>query len=242
MNGTKSIALYAKELKLPTFVDYQTVIRQATENGWGYEEFLWQMLAREAAKRRENQITRLIKRARFPLKKTLDEFKFEHLPYLEEALVSQLATGSFIEKRENIVMIGNPGTGKTHLSIALGLAGCYRGYSARFFTAAELVTKLTEARDEHRMGRLTREIAKTNLLIVDELSYVSFPRHSAELLFQVISERSERGSVIINTNLDFSKWDQIFSDHMLAAALVDRVTFKSHILNMNGDSYRLKHR
>ena len=92
------------------------------------------------------------------------------------------------------------------------------------------------------MGRLTREIAKTNLLIVDELSYVSFPRHSAELLFQVISERSERGSVIINTNLDFSKWDQIFSDHMLVAALVDRVTFKSHILNMNGDSYRLKHR
>ncbi len=132
--------------------------------------------------------------------------------------------------------------GKTHLSIALGLAGCYRGYSVRFFTAAGLVTKLTEARDDKRLGRLTRKLAKANLLIVDELSCVSFPRHGAELLFQVISERSERGSVIINTNLDFSKWDEIFSDHMLAAALVDRITFKSHILNMNGDSYRLKHR
>lgn len=242
MSGSYSIPLYAKELRLPTFADYKPLVRQAGENGWGYEEFLCQMLAREVASRKENQIRRLIKKARFPLIKTLDEFEFDRLPQLEEALVRQLATGSFIEQRENIVMIGNPGGGKSHLSIALGLAACYRGYSVRFFTAAGLVTKLTEARDDKRLARLTRELAKAKLLIVDELSYVSLPRHGAELLFQVISERSERSSVIINTNLDFSRWDEIFSDHMLAAALVDRVTFKSYILDMNAVSYRLEHR
>lgn len=139
-------------------------------------------------------------------------------------------------------MIGNPGSGKSHLSIALGIKACTHGYSVRFFTAANLATKLTEAQTEKRLGRLLKELAKVNLLIVDELSYISFPRHSAELLFQVMSERSERSSVIINTNLDFSRWEEIFGDHMVAAALVDRITFKSHILNMNAESYRLKQR
>jgi DNA replication protein DnaC len=122
------------------------------------------------------------------------------------------------------------------------MKACTCGYSVRFFTAAGLVTKLTEAQNEKRLGRMLKELAKVNLLIIDELSYVSFPRHSAELLFQAISERSERSSVIINTNLDFSRWEEIFGDHMTAAALVDRITFKSHILNMNAESYRLKYR
>ncbi|GAF25283.1 DNA replication protein [Moorella thermoacetica Y72] len=143
-------------------------------------------------------------------------------------------------RKADIVMIGNPGTRKTHLSIALGLKACVHGYSVRFFTAAGLVTKLAEAQDEKRLGRMLKELSRVNLLIVDELSYISLPRQGAELLFQVISERSERGSIIINTNLDFSKWEEIFGDRMLAAALVDRVTFKSHILNMNAESYRLK--
>jgi len=242
VSSPKNIALYAKELKLATFLEYQKVVRQATERGWSYEEFLCELLSREAASRKESQIARRIKAARFPLQKTLDEFDFKTLPHVEEALVWQLATGEFIERRENITMIGNPGTGKTHLSIALGMKACTRGYSVRFFTAANLVTKLTEAQNEKRLGRFLKELAKINLLIVDELSYVSFPRHSAELLLQVISERSERSSVVINTNLDFSRWEEIFGDHMIAAALVDRITFKSHILNMNAESYRLKHR
>lgn len=122
------------------------------------------------------------------------------------------------------------------------MKACIHGYSVRFFSAAGLVTRLSEAQSERRLVRQLKELARVNLLIVDELSYVSFPRHGAELLFQVVSERSERGSVIINTNLDFSRWEEIFGDHMLAAALVDRITFKSHILNMNADSYRLKQR
>jgi len=234
------IALYAKELKLSTFTGYQTVIRQATAEGWGYEEFLCAMLSRETANRKGNQITRRIRAARFPLSKTLDEFQFTALPHVKEALVRELATGEFIKRRENIVMIGNPGTGKSHLSIALGMNACTNGYSVRFFTAAGLVNKLSEAQDEKRLGRLLNELAKVNLLIIDELSYISFPRPNAELLFQVISDRCERSSVIINTNLDFSRWEEIFGDRLLTAALVDRITFRSHILNMNAESFRLK--
>ncbi|MBC7343332.1 MAG: ATP-binding protein [Clostridia bacterium] len=240
MSKVPAVALYAKELKLSTFVDCQPVIRQATAEGWGYEEFLGEMLSREAASRKERQVQRRIKLARFPFQKTLEEFKFEALPHVEEAQVLELSAGEFIKRRENVVMIGNPGTGKSHLSIALGIKACIHGYSTRFFTAANLVTRLCEAQTEKKLGRMLKELAKVNLLIVDELSYVSFPRPDAELLFQVIAERSERGSVIINTNLDFSKWEEIFGDHMLAAALVDRLTFKSHILNMNAESYRLK--
>lgn len=138
------------------------------------------------------------------------------------------------------MLIGNPGSGENHLSIALGMKACANGYSMRFFTAAGLVTRLSEAQNEKRLGRLLKELAKVNLLIIDELSYISFPRPNAELLFQVISERCERSSIIINTNLDFSRWEEIFGDRLLTAALVDRVTFRSHLLNMNAESYRLK--
>ncbi|MDH7490743.1 MAG: ATP-binding protein, partial [Anaerolineae bacterium] len=132
--------------------------------------------------------------------------------------------------------------GKTHLSIALGIKACQNGYTVRFFTAAGLITRLVEAQNEKKLSRMLKELARVNLLIVDELSYVSFTRQSAELLFQVLSERSERSSVIINTNLEFSRWAEIFGDNILAAALVDRITFKSYILNMNAESYRLKQR
>lgn len=242
MSTPQSIALLARELKLSTFADYQQVLRLAAEKGLGYEEFLHEMLTREVSVRKENQVKKRIRDARFPLVKTLDEFKFDALPHVKEALVWQLATGEFIQCRENIVMIGNPGTGKTHLSIALGIKACQNGYTVRFFTAAGLITRLVEAQNEKKLSRILKELARVNLLIVDELSYVSFTRQSAELLFQVLSERSERSSVIINTNLEFSRWAEIFGDNILAAALVDRITFKSYILNMNAESYRLKQR
>jgi len=145
------------------------------------------MLAREAASRKERQIARRVKLACFPFQKTLEEFKFEALPHVQEALAWELAAGEFIKRRENIVMIGNPGTGKTHLSIALGLKACVYGYSVRFFTAAGLVTKLAEARDEKRLGRMLKELSQVNLLIVDELSYYLPSPSGAEFLFQVIS-------------------------------------------------------
>ena len=234
------IRLYARELRLPTFANYEQLVREATAQGWGYEDFLSQLLAREIENRKENQRQRRVRAAGFPLQKTLDTFDFSHTPHLEEALVWELAKGQFIADHQNLILLGNPGTGKTHLSIALGLKACAAGYRVRFTTAAGLVNELTEAREEHRLTRLIRQLAKADLLIIDELSYLTFSKASAELLFQVVSERSERGSVIITTNLEFSRWTEIFGDQMLTAALVDRLIHRSYILNMNGQSYRLK--
>jgi DNA replication protein DnaC len=234
------VTLYAKELRLPTVGHYQEVIRQAKEQGLSYEGFLVELLSREVANRKQNQLRRRIRQAKFPMVKSLDNFEFDLLPHLSEALVWELATSDFITRKENIVLIGPPGTGKSHLTLALGYKACEHGHSVRFFTAAGLVNQLVEAQEQKRLSRLEDRLAKTNLLIVDELSYVSFPRQGAELLFQVISERTERSSTVITTNLDFSGWDEVFGDTMLAAALVDRLTYRSHILNMNAESYRLK--
>lgn len=234
------IPLYAKQLRLPTIASFEPAVREAQAQGWGYEEFLCRLLIREVEHRQENQRRRRVRAAGFPLQKTMDTFDFNQTPHLEEAFVWELAKGQFVAEHHNLVLIGNPGTGKTHLAIALGLRACQEGYRVRFTTAAALVNELLEAREEKRLSRLTRQLAKADLLIADELSYLTFSRASSELLFQVISERSERGSVIVTTNLEFSRWTEIFGDPMLTAALVDRMIHQAYILNMNGDSYRLK--
>lgn len=234
------IRLYAKQLRLPTMAKYEPIIRRAGEEGMGYEDFLCELLANEVATRQENQLKRRIKAAGFPLMKSLDEFDFKVLEHVEEALIWQLATGDFVAKRENVIMIGNPGTGKTHLAIGLGTRICKAGYKVRFYTAAQLANELAEAQEYHRLSKIEKQLAKIDLLILDELSYLSFNKHHSELLFQVLSERSERASVMVTTNLEFSRWVEFFQDTMLTAALVDRLTFRAHILNMNGTSYRFK--
>src|SRR5699024_7413332 len=153
--------------------------------------------------------------------------------------VSSVFCGVF-QQSENVIMIGNPGRGKTHLSIALGLKACTRGYNVLFKNAATLSTELCEAKDNYHLGKLERTLAKADLLILDELSYLSFNRHQSELLFKVISDRSEKSSTIVTTNLPFSKWTELFENTTMVAALIDRLTFRSHVLDMNGDSYRLK--
>jgi len=174
------------------------------------------------------------------VKKSLDDFEFKNLEHVEEALIWQLATGEFVDKHENIILIGNPGTGKTHLVIGLGMRLCKKRYRVRFYTAAGLATELAEARDDHRLTRMEQALEKVDVLILDELSYLTFTKPQAELLFHQLSVRNERGSVVITTNLEFSRWSELFPDTMLTAALVDRLTHRSHILNMNGESYRLK--
>ena len=154
--------------------------------------------------------------------------------------LNELASCRFISGRQNVVMIGNPGRGKTHLSIALGLKACTQGYNVLFKNAATLSTELCEAKDNYRLGKLERTLAKADLLIPDELSYLSFNRHQSELLFKVISDRSEKSSTIVTTNLPFSKRTDLFENTTMVAALIDRLTFRSHILDMNGDSYRLR--
>jgi DNA replication protein DnaC len=203
---------------------------------------LAELLEREIANRLENQRKKRIKAARFPLKKSLDNFDFQRLPNVEEAAVWQLATGDFIGRHENIIMIGNPGTGKSHLAIGLGYRLCQQGFSVKFYTTANLITELIEAQEVRRLTKIENQLTKVDLLILDEMSYLTFTKPHAELLFHLLSNRNERGSVVITTNLEFSRWNEMLPDPVLTAALIDRLTHRSHILNMNAESYRLKER
>lgn len=241
MNTTSEmIRLYARQLKIPTFAEYEKILRQADPSA-DFGTLLLELMKTETASRQENQNKHRLKAAGFPYLKTLDEFDFNQLNEAVSPLfLNELASCQFIRQRQNIVMVGNPGRGKTHLSIALGLKACSQGFNVLFKNAATLSTELCEARDNYRLGKLERTLAKADLLILDELSYLSFNRHQSELLFKVISDRSEKGSTIVTTNLPFSKWTDLFENTTMVAALIDRLTFRSHVLDMNGESYRLK--
>lgn len=241
MNTTSEmIRLYARQLKIPTFAEYEEILRQANPSA-DFGTLLLELMKTETASRQENQNKRRLKAAGFPYLKTMDEFDCSQLNAAVSPLfLNELASCQFIRQRQNVVMIGNPGRGKTHLSIALGLKACSQGFNVLFKNAATLSTELCEARDNYRLGKLERTLAKADLLILDELSYLSFNRHQSELLFKVISDRSEKCSTIVTTNLPFSKWTDLFENTTMVAALIDRLTFRSHVLDMNGDSYRLK--
>lgn len=236
---TESLLFYAKQLRLPTFSRIDEVVRKF-QTGQSLESFTLELLKREYTSRQENQLKRRIKRAKFPMLKTMEEFHLERLEHVRPEFVKQLASCDFIHRHENVVMIGNPGTGKTHLMTALGLKACSDGYSVIFRNATTMAAELREAKDGYQLRKLEKTIANADLLLLDELSYASFNREESELLFKVIAERSERASTIITTNLEFSRWPELFANETLVAALVDRLTYHSHVLNMNGDSYRLK--
>jgi DNA replication protein DnaC len=236
----ETIRLYAKQLKTPSFTGYENVVRHLSP-GDGYDKFLCELMKLEVSQRQEAGQKRRIKKAGFPVMKTLDEFEYERLEHVSESFIWELASCDFIKNRQNIVMIGNPGSGKTHISIGLGMKACNAGFNVKFYTAVNLANELAEAAQFHRMSKFERYLAKVDLLIIDELSYLTFNRHQSEMLFQVISERSERASVIVTTNLEFSGWTELFENEIMVAALIDRVTFRSHILNMNvKESYRLE--
>ena len=235
----EQIKLLAKQMKLPTFANYNDILRQA-KSGADFSDLLLDLLMAEAAARQENQTRRRLKAAAFPYQKTLDEFDFTQLnESVSPVFIQELASSKFIDEHNNIVMIGNPGRGKTHISIALGVKACLQGYRVLFKNAGSLSTELTEARDSYQLGRIERSLDKTDLLILDELSYMSFNKYESELLFKVISERSERASTIVTTNLPFSRWTELFESSTMVSALVDRLTFRSHVLDMSGPSYRL---
>ena len=234
------IRLYAKQLKIPTFAEYAEVLRRADPSA-DFTELLLELMKAETESRQENQNRRRLKAAGFPYLKTMEEFDCSQLnDAVSPMFLNELASCQFISDRQNVVMIGNPGRGKTHLSIALGLKACAQGYNVLFKNAATLSTELCEANDNYLLGKLERTLAKADLLILDELSYLSFNRHQSELLFKVISDRSEKSSTIVTTNLPFSKWTDLFENTTMVAALIDRLTFRSHVLDMNGDSYRLR--
>lgn len=234
------IRLYAKQLHLPTFNRYEDVVRQLKPDD-GYDRFLTGVMKAELDERAVSAQKRRIKAACFPVTKTLDEFDMSRLEHVSEGEVRELASCDFIEQRQNVIMIGNPGSGKTHLSIAIGMSACSLGFHVKFYTAANLVAELAEAAQASKLLRVEKSLRKIDLLIIDELSYLTFNRFKSEMLFQIISERSEKASVIITTNLGFSDWTQLFENEMMLSALIDRVTFHAHILDMNTSklSYRL---
>ncbi len=238
---SQTIELYSKQLRIPMFNQYQDVIRQLDQNQ-SYEDFLLALMKLELDSRQESMRRRKMKFAGFPYIKTMDELNYNRFEHMNSAFINELASCDFVSKRQNIVMIGNPGTGKTHLSIALGVKACMQGMNVKFYTAANLSNELIEAQDNHKLVRLEKQIAKADLLIIDELSYLTFNRHQSELLFKVVADRAERRSVIVSTNLRFSEWTSMFENQTMVTALIDRLTFRSHVLNMNSDNpYRAEH-
>ena len=208
--------------------------------GVDHPDYLLRLSELELIDRNHRMVERRIKEARFPTVKSLDTFDFLAIPSLNKALVLELARCEYIDRKDNVIAVGNSGTGKTHVALGLGLAACQRGLSVGFTTAAALVHELIEARDERRLLNLQRKLARLKLLIIDELGFVPLSKTGAELLFEVFSQRYERGSVLTTSNLPFDEWTEIFGSERLTGALLDRLTHHVNILEMNGDSFRLK--
>jgi len=232
---------HLKALRLPTFLrEYDKAARECAAEGADYPRYLLRLSELELLDRDRRATERRIKAAKFPVVKTLDTFEFPALPKLNKKLVLELARCEFIDRRENVLALGNSGTGKSHLALALGMAACQGGYRVRFTTAAALVHELLEARDERRLLRFQKQLAKQDLLIVDELGYVPLSKTGAELLFEVFSQRYEQSSTMVTSNLPFNEWTEILGSERMTGALLDRLTHHVHILEMNGDSFRLK--
>ena len=235
------LAHHLKALKLPTFLrEYGKLARQCAAEGLDHPRYLLRLAELELIDRERRMVERRIKAARFATVKSLDSFDFTALPSLNKMLVLELARSEYVERRENVIAVGNSGTGKSHIALGLGLAACQKGLSVGFNTAAALVHELLEARDEKRLLRLQKQLASYKLLIIDELGYVPLSQTGSELLFEVFSQRYERGSTVVTSNLPFDEWTSVFGSERLTGALLDRLTHHVHILEMNGDSYRLK--
>lgn len=237
----QSIIKYSKELRMPVFrSDFKSLAKQAAIDNIDYEEFLLQLMEREFELRVENRKKSQIRQAGFPAKMYLNELNRDQLP--EDAIkkLPMLERLDFIESGQNIILAGNPGTGKTHIAVGLGLKACLSGYKVLFTSVHRLLTQLRESHSERTLRQLELKFEKYDLVICDEFGYVSFDKEGAELLFNHLSLRVGRKSTIITTNLGFDRWEEIFGDAVLTAALVDRLTHKAYLINMNGLSYRLK--
>jgi DNA replication protein DnaC len=220
--------------------EHAKLAREAAEKDEGYESYLLKLTELEVNQRGANAIIARIKNASFPVLKDLDTFDFALTPAISKQKVLELARCQWIDEKSNLCCVGNSGTGKTHVAVALGQAACRAGKRVKFYTAQALVNQLEEAQKNYRLERMLSMLGKIDLLIVDELGYISFSRAGAELLFQVFADRYERGSILITSNLPFGEWGQIFQGDRMTAALLDRLTHRCTIFEMNGESYRFR--
>jgi DNA replication protein DnaC len=244
MDTNLLLETYLKGLHLPAFLrNYRKFAEDAAQTNLGYQRYLLSLAEQEVTQREKNRQTRLIKAARLPVLKELADFDFTCVPSLSKQQVLELAQGSYIRQVEPVLMVGNPGLGKTHVATALAVAGCRQGFRVRFYNAAALVNELLQAEDEHRVPKLLNGALKQHMIVLDELGFIPFSSTGAHLIFQFCSALYQRVALVITTNLRFADWTQIFGDERLTAALLDRLTHKAHILEFTGaESYRFKER
>lgn len=242
MNAGEKLSLEAhlKSLRLPSVKrEYAKTATDAAKEGVSYEQYLLRLLETEVGDRETRAFAKRIKDARLPSRKTLAEFDFAAMPRLDPMKVHRFAACEFVGKAENLLLVGGNGTGKTHLATAIAIEACRRKLSVRFFTVSSLIEMLIEARSERALGRTRASLKKIDLLVLDELGFVPLPATGADLLFEVVSDRYERGSIVLTTNLPFEEWVSVLASEPLTHALLDRLTHHVHILEMNGKSYRL---
>lgn len=234
---------YLKSLRLPVFLsNYRKFAEEAAQAGHSYDRFLLALAEQEVAQRERNRIARRIKSARFPVLKELADFDFSCISSPSKQRIVDLARGAYIEKAESIIMVGNPGLGKTHVATGIALAACRQGRKVRFYNAAALVNELILAQEEHQLPRFIASLLKHHLVVLDELGFIPFSANGAHLIFQLCSALYERVAMIVTTNLRFANWTQVFGDEQLTAALLDRLTHHAHILEFVGESYRFRER
>lgn len=243
MTNNLLLDTYLKQLRLPTILrNYRKVAADAAQANLDYDRFLLALVEQEIAQREKLREERRIKAARFPVLKELADFDFSCVPSLNKLQVLDLARGSYIQKAEAILMVGNPGLGKTHLSTGLALAACRQGYKVRFYNAAGLVNELVQAQEKHQLNRFLAITLKLHLIVIDELGFIPFTTQGAQLMFQFCSALYERAAIIVTTNLRFADWTQVFLDERLTAALLDRLTHQATILEFVGESFRFRQR
>jgi len=238
-----SLPYLLEKLHLSSFLKHhEDYANRCRESDQSYEDYLYQLSKEECDYRECSRIKKLISRAKFPFRKTLTEYDFSQIKNLKKETIERLSDCQFISKSQNICLLGQTGTGKTHLAISIGLEACKKGFSVLFYSAAQLVNLLLEAQAKLTISRLNLRLHKASLIIIDELGYLPLSKEGSELLFQFFSERYEKSSVIITSNLEFSDWTKFMGDPTMTSALLDRITHHSHIHTLNGDSYRLKSR